>query len=194
MERHNTMTGILNWQSYSQFLSQMHPEALSSLGILAAEINHLRLLNQEYGQAYGNKLIKTLAERLQEKFGEQAVFRLSGGSFAALCQDITYPAFLDKAERLRSQTEREYPGAVAFGWSWADEDIQPDRLMNNAQELLTITQGGEREYDLRESRRKTIRLQRLMMAMREKRFQIYLQPMILRTAKLNLKLTQKIFI
>lgn len=176
MERHDAMTGILNWQSYSQFLSQMHPEALSSLGILAAEINHLRLLNQEYGQAYGNKLIKTLAERLQEKFGEQAVFRLSGGSFAALCQDITYPAFLDKAERLRSQTEREYPGAVAFGWSWADEDIQPDRLMNNAQELLTITQGGEREYDLRESRRKTIRLQRLMMAMREKRFQIYLQP------------------
>ena len=176
IENHDMMTELLNWQGYSQACACMQPDVLSSLGIVAAEINQLHSINQEYGNRYGDQMILDLAAALREEFGEPCAFRISGASFVVMCQDIAYESFLSQLERLRARMERIYPGRISLGYSWADEDIQPALLMNCAREILTITQENEKAMVPRNATTRAIRLRHLQNAIQEGRFQIYLQP------------------
>ncbi len=173
---HDALTGLYNWQSYTRTLSNLQPEALSSLGVLVADVSHLHLLNQEYGPAYGDKLLCLLADTLKIEFGAQSAFRLSGDSFIVLCEDITYEAFLSQAEDLREQMDGAYPGSIFFGYAWADEDIDPNRMINSARKVLSISKGEERGNIQSDQRLRAIRLQRLHEAIEQRHFQIYLQP------------------
>lgn len=171
----DSLTGLFNWQSFSKSLSHIQPDALSSLGILVAEVNHLRLLNQEYGDNYGNELLRSFAQALQKEFELYSSFRISGDLFLMLCPDITYEIFDVKAKRLRNRMDIEYPGCISFGCSWADSDLQPNHLINDAFEFLSITKSKESELT-QNSRLFAIRMQHLKDAFQKNCFHIYLQP------------------
>lgn len=176
MAEHDRMTGLLNWQSYSNLLAQLKPETLSSLGLLVADINRLRVLNQEYGHGYGDQLLHSLASAMKKEFSPAYVFRLDGDSFLAFCQDITYKSFLSHIHRLLAEVNRQYPGCVAFGWSWDDADISPDRIFNRAQEFLSVSKAEKKGAAHQDSRVQAIRLQRLQNTIQEGKFRVYLQP------------------
>lgn len=176
IEEHDPLTGLLNWKSYARRFSQIHPEVISSMGVLVANVNHLRLLNQEYGAAYGDALLKNLARRLQENFPDNYIFRFAGDRFVALCQDITYKAFYAQTGKLQKEIDEEYPGSVAIGSSWSDEDIMPDRLLNCAEDHLSIIKEHKIGSLTADSRLRSIRLKRLTHALKNHNFQIYLQP------------------
>lgn len=176
LETHDSLTGLLNWNYYTQTLSQIQPEALSSMGVLMVDVNHLYVMNQKYGSDYSDQLLRILARRLQENFEAMPAFRLSGDSFVVLCQDITYRIFLKRIDRFREQMEEDYPGSIAWGSSWADKDIQPGQLLNYAMKHLMISKKNDREKRTVDNRLNAIRLQRLQVALNDGRFQIYLQP------------------
>ncbi len=157
---HDALTGLYNWQSYTRTFSALQPESLSSLGILLADVGHLHLLNQEYGSTYGDKLLRLLADTLKIEFGAQNAFRISSNSFLVLCEDITYEAFLSLVEDLREQMDGAYPGSIFFGYAWADEDIDPNRMINSARKILSVAKGEEQENVQSDQRLHAIRLRR----------------------------------
>ncbi len=173
---HDTLTGLLNWKSYTRVLTHMKPEAMSSLGILTADINHLYLVNQEYGYSCGDSLILSLAGLLREEFSEQPIFRTGGGTFVVLCQDICCEAFWSRAEHLRQTLHRLHPGGVALGCSWADEDIRPNLVLNIAREFLAVEKGQSLTGPLWEARLQETSLCQLKQALQDGCFHVYLQP------------------
>ena len=172
---HDLMTGLLNWECYTRSISQLHPEALSSLGAVVADVNHLRLINQEYGHDYGDSLLQNLAGLMIQEFGKQAAFRIAGDSFVALSQDITYETFMSKVQRLRSLSNNACPGCVSFGFSWEDEDIIPNQVLNIAWDYLTMIKHTKGD-PCHDDRLRAIRLERLKAALDNRNFQVYLQP------------------
>ncbi len=176
VDRHDPATGLLNWKSYTQCFSKIHPDAISSLGILMIDIHHLHLLNLEYGVDSGDRLLQSLARNLQEIFPNQTAFRLSGDSFAVLCQDITYESFFSQTHRLQQKMDREYPGSIIIGSAWTDVDIEPSQLQSHAYDNLSLAKQKRKECTTMDSRLRAIRLQRLKKALQEHQFQVYLQP------------------
>ena len=134
-QTHDFLTGCLNWSSYDSYLLQSSNEVLSSLGVLYTDINHLGDLNYQYGKDYGNRLIKFIASCLQDEFGQQSVYRLAGDKFVVFREDITYDKFIEKVERSHSLIEEQYPCCVSFGYTWADEDIFPEQMLQHATDV-----------------------------------------------------------
>lgn len=175
-EEHDSLTGLLNWRSYLSAIDGIVPEAVSSMGVLVADINHLRVINQDYGAEYGDRVLKALAEKIKENFPGDLSFRFAGDAFVTFCQDITYEVFLEHMGRLQRQMDELYPGIVFLGCSWSDDDIMPDWMINRAEEQLALLKQREREASTAGSRLRLRHLKRLQKALAERRFEVYLQP------------------
>lgn len=173
---HNSTTGLLNWKSFMKRFSRIEPESLSSIGVLAADIFNLRLINQEYGCDYGDRLIKLLADGIKDNFPGDLAFHFSADEFVVLCQDITYETFTERIANVQRRMDEEHPGSVILGYSWSDTDIMPDHLINCAQERLELMKARQRDAQSSDLRLREIRLQRLLDAMKARNFRVYLQP------------------
>ncbi len=176
IENHDPTTGLPNWKSYTQSFSSIQPDAISSLGILMVDVHHLHLLNLEYGIDYGDRLLQSLALYLKEIFSNHTAFRLSGDSFAVLCQDITYESFFSQIHQLQRHMDEEYPGSIVIGSAWTDVDIEPSQLQSHAYDNLSLAKQKRKECTTMDSRLCAIRLHRLKTALQEHQFQVYLQP------------------
>jgi diguanylate cyclase (GGDEF)-like protein len=122
--RADSMTGLASQQSFTmrlgQLLTQAHTGFLST--VMVADIDHLRTINEGFGQDGGDAVIKAFAAALKEGI-RQSDFaaRLEGGRFAVLFPFTEIDNILQLAERLR----QKIPGTIEladgrqapFAWS-----------------------------------------------------------------------------
>ena len=98
------LTGLADhtffWGRTRQALQHLVPGR--SLGLVVADIDHFRAINDRFGQAAGDRLLAELARRLPEAVRPgDLVGRLSGDRFAVLLSDLAHPGDLALvAERL----------------------------------------------------------------------------------------------
>lgn len=173
---HNSMTGLLNWESFKNMLSQIKPDTMSSMGVLAADIYGLRSINRENGRDYGDRLIQMLADVIKDEFSNDLAFHFAADTFIVLCQDMTYEMFSERIAKLQHRMDEIHPGGLVFGHSWSDTDILPEHMIHCAQERMELNKQRKRENPDSDLRLHAIRLQRLQAALQARHFQVYLQP------------------
>ena len=106
------LTGLVNrsffWAQTRQALRQLGPG--QTLGLIVADIDHLRAINDRFGHAVGDALIAELARRLQGAVRPgDLVGRLSGDEFVVLLSDLAEPADLRVvAERLLQELREPF--------------------------------------------------------------------------------------
>ncbi|MBQ5849474.1 MAG: EAL domain-containing protein [Lachnospiraceae bacterium] len=61
-----------------------------------------------------------------------------GDEFVIICENHSHESFEDKINRAREEINREYPDAVCMGYTWSDTEIDTEKLINNAEELMMI--------------------------------------------------------
>ncbi len=98
------LTGLADhtffWGRTRQALQHLVPGR--SLGLIVADIDHLKVINARFGQAAGDRLLAEIARRLREAVRPgDLVGRLSGDRFVVLLSDLARPGDLAMvAERL----------------------------------------------------------------------------------------------
>lgn len=102
----DTLTGLYNRRYFDvhlQKLLQKNETSRKSLGILLMDIDHFKSVNDTYGHAVGDEILKEFAVRLQDKLrGFDMVARIGGEEFVALLPDVTDDMAYVVAERLRA--------------------------------------------------------------------------------------------
>jgi diguanylate cyclase (GGDEF)-like protein/PAS domain S-box-containing protein len=93
---HDPLTGLANRDLFFDRLTQMigaMNEARRRLGVVVVDVQRFRLINGTLGRGAGDALLKAVAIRLRQTFGESPTLaRISGDRFAVTVSGLTGPA------------------------------------------------------------------------------------------------------
>ncbi len=116
LTRYDQLTGILNRNSISDILETTFasPGPPASLGILFVDVDYFKQVNDQYGHACGDRLLKHVADILKSstRGSSDIVGRFGGDEFVVLCRDIDKQEFRKLCGRVTegAKTPCEYEG------------------------------------------------------------------------------------
>lgn len=136
--QYDQKTGILNYQSYMEYLERINEDIHSTFGIFGIQIAALKDYNTRYGTSAGDDLLKTAADVLAEFFGRENCFRVSSARFFAVYPNITYENFQQRCEKVRECLEKRHSGMFADARVWGEQVISVEKLQQQVEEKLQI--------------------------------------------------------
>lgn len=105
MASKDALTGLLNRRSGEQLLKQYvadKPDARNTLSLIMLDIDNFKKINDTYGHARGDEILKTQSLLLKHKVrSTDSVVRWGGEEFLILLPDTQLAAALEFAERIR---------------------------------------------------------------------------------------------
>lgn len=174
---HDELTGVLNRNSYKEYRINLREEGLISLGVVSVDINGLKEINQNNGNAYGDSMIRIIAHIMETEYPAARVYRFSGDEFLLICENISQDSFNMRLNLMKSRLQEIC--SVSVGSAWADIDINLDFLISSADERRIIAK--QAYYDEQQNstmRRSAGVLKTLLDEIARNHFIVYLQPKI----------------
>lgn len=104
-------TGALNRQAFSHHIKLFKKKNFSEQ-IYVLALDNFKIINEVYGTAGGNELMRMLVEALQKEYSESSVYRLGGDKFAVVLKESAE----NELEKIR--------GVLSRKWNLRDNDIQ----------------------------------------------------------------------
>ena len=145
----DSLTGCLNRRAFFKKFDQLFIDSKKqnrALIFMMVDIDRFKYINDHYGHANGDKVIKYITEILSANSRpEDVVGRYGGDEFAIVLPDATMQQALAIAERLRMDIQRKChilftnPQTVttSFGLAALDEEVEDSMLLiNNADHAL----------------------------------------------------------
>ncbi len=86
-----------------------------SMGVIFADLNGLKRVNDEAGHEAGDRLLMRAAALLKIVFGEGSIFRAGGDEFVVLCPDITEDKMTEQMSQLRGMADKTTDVSFAVG-------------------------------------------------------------------------------
>ncbi|GAC1580034.1 MAG: hypothetical protein NVS3B18_13710 [Candidatus Dormibacteria bacterium] len=106
------LTGLLNRRAVLERLDQALARAArqkSVVGVLFIDIDLFKTVNDRYGHATGDELLKAVGTRLRALVrAEDSVARLGGDEFLVVCEDLHSPRASELADRTRAALAQPY--------------------------------------------------------------------------------------
>lgn len=139
----DALTGLPNRARFNQVLSETFSASSSSWGILLADIDNLKLINDTFGHAAGDALIKVVADRISAAAGTATAFRLGGDEFAVIVSDTEDRDLPGRAQDILAGISSSstcdghvvYPAAT-IGGACADVGSDPEEIRQHADVAL----------------------------------------------------------
>ncbi|PYE43107.1 diguanylate cyclase (GGDEF)-like protein [Rhizobium sp. PP-F2F-G20b] len=158
----DALTGLLNRRALAAEASlalASFKEGRATFAILMVDIDHFKQINDSFGHAVGDQVIKTAASTIREyvRAGD-CVARFGGEEFVVVLQAIESREATNIAERLRAGFEQRAVGSHANGLPVTisiglalstSEDRDPDDVIEKADRAL---------YDAKSSGRNCVRI------------------------------------
>ena len=95
----DTLTGLYNKEYFYRYAEQLdHYHKDTAMDAIILDINHFRMVNERYGKAYGDEVLKKIASQLQERMKPLGgiVCRREADTFMVYCPHIEdYDGFLN---------------------------------------------------------------------------------------------------
>lgn len=176
---YDSLTALLNRNSYLEYISGISSLRLSSLGVIYADINGLKAINEEYGSEYGDGVIKSAAGILLGIFGVENVFRISDDEFVAFAKDMQQHLFEEKKALVIEKLSEIYPYGVSVGDAWSSTDTAASKLSLQAEKIMRLAkQDYYRTSESKGSRERPEALERLVSDIASGRYKVCFQPRI----------------
>ena len=106
------LTGLPNRRAAMDQLEQAWSAAIRSdaaLSVIVIDIDHFKLINDTYGHATGDLVLREVADALRVSARrEDYVCRIGGEEFLVICPNTPLQAAMKSAERLRSSLEEKH--------------------------------------------------------------------------------------
>ncbi|MBJ7356779.1 sensor domain-containing diguanylate cyclase [Nocardioides sp.] len=87
----DSLTGLANRRAFMEALDRAHSRAVrhgTRLSVLFCDIDHFKTVNDTFGHAAGDAVLREVASRLRQHFRtEDTIGRLGGDEFAVICED-----------------------------------------------------------------------------------------------------------
>ncbi|MHB8880485.1 MAG: sensor domain-containing diguanylate cyclase [Thermodesulfovibrionales bacterium] len=141
----DALTGIMNRRKFYEVLQQEKERAVRyarSLSLILFDIDHFKAVNDTYGHAVGDKVLKTVSAVVAEHIrGSDILGRVGGEEFAVLAAETTLESAVALAEKIRSAVEaaEQDPAGkitISIGVSAYADGITTDEFVRRADEAL----------------------------------------------------------
>lgn len=105
------LTGVQNRNEMNNLVDKMSQEnakARTGVGVIFADLNGLKTINDEHGHGVGDALLKDAAKALNEVFDPACIFRAGGDEFTVILRGTTLEEIDEKIAMVRKISEK-YP-------------------------------------------------------------------------------------
>jgi len=131
----DVVTLVENRNSYERYL-ELKGDNLDNLGIILADINGLKIINDTYGHKYGDELLKRLSKALKESLPEGSkLYRIGGDEFIGLIYNKTKEEFYNTANSISqnfSPTEKDSGMAIGAHYYIKELDLNIKKAIEKA--------------------------------------------------------------
>ncbi|WP_051305425.1 EAL domain-containing protein [Desulfogranum mediterraneum] len=153
LANHDPMTLLLNRRAFNREFSKLFSEAQqngSDLSCIMCDIDHFKSVNDRYGHASGDKVIKAVAAQLQKNAREgDLIGRYGGEEFCLVLpgSDLKQAAYV--GNRIRQAIKADVSTGIQVTMSFGASSLQfktnaPDELTNQADKALYIAKESGR--------------------------------------------------
>lgn len=102
---HDPLTGVLNRQYFHDYYEE-NRQNITSLGIIMADLDYFKKINDTYGHAAGDEALKQAADAIQNSIrNDDTLIRWGGEEFIILIDTANQTRLLSIAEHLRRSVE-----------------------------------------------------------------------------------------
>ncbi|MBQ6105116.1 MAG: GGDEF domain-containing protein [Lachnospiraceae bacterium] len=117
------LTGVQNRNEMNNRIDRIsHGEIhIKNLGIVFADLNGLKRVNDDNGHISGDVLLQNAAEVLKSIFTMNNIFRAGGDEFMVIVPDTTEEALEAKAEKVRASSLGFDAASFAVGWCFVED-------------------------------------------------------------------------
>ena len=140
------LTGVRNRNLMNNRVDEFTAENYvkpKSLGIVFADLNGLKRINDEKGHEAGDLLIRRAAGFLKSVFDEDEIYRAGGDEFMIISENCTQKSLDEKVRQLRELSEPDKEVSFSIGSCYDDSDIDILRDMSTADARMY---GDKKEY------------------------------------------------
>lgn len=124
-------TGVLNRNSYFNFIHEYKQRDGGSLGCVFIDVNGLHEYNNKYGHKLGDKMLETIAGILKDKFGSNEVYRIGGDEFVIISENVSEEELAENMKSVdRKIKESNY--SISYGIVWSEQDINISEMVKQA--------------------------------------------------------------
>ena len=183
------LTGLYTQEYFFRYAAQydQHHKELP-MDAMILDINHFHVINERYGKAYGDEVLKRVAERVRDivKSSDGIVCRRGADTFLVYCPHRTdYAEIIDNASLgLAGESGKESRIRLRMGvYSEVDKTIDIERRFDHAKTAADSVRGAfNKAIGIYDSKLHDAEmydeqlLEGFEDALREKQFQVYYQP------------------
>lgn len=174
---YDRLSGLLNHNSYSEYLQEHQQETMHQIGVLYADINGIKQINKDNGHTYGDAMIKTVATTMCRILPDAMIYRLSGDEFCIIQTDIDYLVFQEKLQLLQDALDVSTVYGVSLGYTWSENAADIERLIHQSEEAMIINKHLYYEKNnVTNKHHSTLRSNGLKELLAQRCFHMYLQP------------------
>lgn len=120
---HDVLTGLYNRHKYFETLSRYMQHKPAAIGVLYADLNGLKTINDTASHEEGDEYICTAAGLLIRVFGD-CCYRIGGDEFVVMLSDIDRKGFEEKVAYLnRAAAEQHISLSIGTLWEAQCDDI-----------------------------------------------------------------------
>ncbi|MGE5677284.1 MAG: HD domain-containing phosphohydrolase [Pseudomonadota bacterium] len=142
MNYHDQLTGLYNRRFFEEELARIDIERNLPISVVMADVNGLKLINDAFGHAYGDRLLKKTGELIKKECREDEIIaRLGGDEFVILLPRTSS----EEAEKIIKRIKTASQGiqlqsmelSISFGWETKNSIIQSmDEILKNAEDYM----------------------------------------------------------
>ncbi len=133
------LTGVMNrneMNNYVDWLSALPKGNRKTAGVLFADLNGLKAINDTQGHEAGDVLLRNAAAALREVFDVRNVFRAGGDEFVVIMTDVSQKQIEDKVRELHLAASRYPDVSFAVGYSYETDCREVRRGLAQADERM----------------------------------------------------------
>ena len=177
------LTGALNRSAFSRDL-ELFISLPESVGVARIDINNMKQINDEKGQAFGDRVLIAMTETLKSLFGSGNIYRSSGDEFIVICRSISQEELDSKVQELGSLIEKNVECHASIGYQWARECSAIQRIIFEADEMMAANKKkyhqdtGIHHPVVTDDILGLAQPENLQKVIREGRFLVYFQPKV----------------
>ena len=144
------LTGIRNRNAMNHRIASIatgEEAAEEPFGVIFADLNGLKQVNDCFGHQAGDLLLKRAAVLLQEFFPPEDIFRAGGDEFMILVKNCTEEEFREKTDLLRERANDPQYVSLAVGGCYAHSGKEVHTALREAdEEMYRIKEALYREH------------------------------------------------
>jgi diguanylate cyclase (GGDEF)-like protein len=106
------------------------------VGVLFADLNGLKRINDSFGHSAGDELIKAATRVLRNVFHDEEIFRVGGDEFTVIVVDATLEEMEEKAKAIKEFAKHENKVNLAVGYHVEDDCRNVRTALRKADEKM----------------------------------------------------------